>query len=93
MLIAPFFFINIFYPTQEKRRIKEKTTLSRLKRTFSNRGQKIMDKISSSGNLKRSSSRDNLGTQSQVPQNERISRSTSHLAQLAHDKVRFMAQN
>eukprot|EP00111_Clytia_hemisphaerica_P003993 TCONS_00011432-protein len=71
---------------EEEKRRKEKTTLSRLKRTFSNRGQKIMEKISSSGNLKRSSSRDNLGTQSQMPQNERISRSTSHLAQLANDK-------
>ena len=46
-----------------------------------------MEKISSSGNLKRSSSRDNLGTQSQMPQSERKSRSTSHLAQLANDKV------
>jgi len=72
---------------EEEKRRKEKTTLSRLKRTFSNRGQKLMEKISS-GNMKRASSRENLGLQSKVPQNERISRSTSHLAQLVNEKNR-----
>lgn len=68
----------------DEKRKKDKTTLSRLKRTFNNRGQKLMEKISS-GNVKRSSSRENLGVQSKVPQSERISRSTSHLAQLSTD--------
>ena len=45
-----------------------------------------MEKISA-GNMKRASSRENLGLQSKVPQSERISRSTSHLAQLVNDKV------
>jgi len=68
----------------DEKRKKDKTTLSRLKRTFNNRGQKLMEKISS-GNVKRSSSRENLGVQSKLPQSERISRSTSHLAQLSTD--------
>ena len=66
---------------QDKRR-KEKTTLSRLKRTFSNRGQKLMEKLGGNG-LKRASSRENLSQQAKVPQSQRISRSTSHLSQMA----------
>ncbi|XP_065661203.1 kinesin light chain isoform X3 [Hydra vulgaris] len=73
-------------PEEEEKRRKDKTTLSRLKRTFSNRGQKLMEKISS-GNLKRSSSRENLGLSSKVPQSERMSRSTSHLALIPNEKV------
>lgn len=68
----------------DAKRKKDKTTLSRLKRTFNNSGQKLMEKISS-GNVKRSSSRENLGVQSKLPQSERISRSTSHLSQLSSD--------
>ena len=70
----------------DEKRKKDKTTLSRLKRTFNNRGQKLMEKISS-GNVKRSSSRENLGTHSKMPQSERISRSTSHLAQLSTEST------
>ncbi|XP_057316530.1 kinesin light chain-like isoform X1 [Hydractinia symbiolongicarpus] len=77
---------------EEEKRRKDKTTLSRLKRTFSNRGQKIMEKISS-GNLKRSSSRENLGMQSKIPQSDRISRSTSHLAQLSNEQRNIQVEN
>jgi len=73
--------------SEDEKRKKDKTTLSRLKRNFSNSGQKLMEKISS-GNIKRSTSRENLGVQSKHPQSDRISRSTSHLSQLTCDKTK-----
>eukprot|EP00112_Aurelia_sp_Birch-Aquarium-sp1_P006673 Seg1731.9 transcript_id=Seg1731.9/GoldUCD/mRNA.D3Y31 product="Kinesin light chain" protein_id=Seg1731.9/GoldUCD/D3Y31 len=66
---------------QDKKGKKDKTTLSRLKRTFSNRGQKLMEKIGG-GKLQRSTSRENLVAQSKLQQSERISRSTPMLAQI-----------
>lgn len=66
----------------EKHSKKEKTTLSRLKRNFSTRGQKIMEKISS-GNLGRSNSREMLY---RIQHSPRISRSSDNLTQLSIGK-------
>ena len=63
----------------EKIAKKDKTTLSRLKRTFSNRGQKIMEKISTS-NLKRSTSRELLCKLQHSPRG--VSRSATNLSSL-----------
>ena len=76
---------SLFY--QDKKGKKDKTTLSRLKRTFSNRGQKLMEKLGG-GRLQRSTSRENLIAHSKLEQSERISRSTPMLAQFVPpDKV------
>ena len=63
----------------EKITKKDKTTLSRLKRTFSNRGQKIMEKISTS-NLKRSTSRELLFKLQHSPRG--VSRSATNLSSM-----------
>ena len=48
-------------PNDEKKNGKREKTFSRLKRTLSSRGQKLMEKMGASGTrLQRSSSRDNL---------------------------------
>ena len=81
---------SLFY--QDKKGKKDKTTLSRLKRTFSNRGQKLMEKLGG-GRLQRSTSRENLIAHSKLEQSERISRSTPMLAQFVPpDKVLICTQ-
>ncbi|XP_031557791.1 kinesin light chain 1-like isoform X2 [Actinia tenebrosa] len=61
---------------------KREKTFSRLKRTLSSRGQKLMEKMGASGTrLQRSSSRDNLAQHAKLSQSSRISRSTPMLAQ------------
>lgn len=65
---------------------KREKTFSRLKRTLSNRGQKLMEKMGATGSrLQRSSSRDNLAAHAKLAPSERISRSTPMLAQLDTD--------
>lgn len=72
-------------PDEEERRKKEKTTLSRLKRTFSNRGQKIMEKISA-GNMRRTPSREHVDLEYRLDQSDRISRSSSISSHLNDQK-------
>lgn len=85
--------------TEEDEIRKKEKTLSRLKRTFSNRGQKLKDIISpppggvvpptpTPSTVKRANSRENLlasESKLRTVQTERISRSTSHLPQLNHN--------
>ena len=66
---------------------KREKAFTRLRKSLSNRGQKLMEKMGGTGSgdsdqLSRSSSRDNLSTQARVSGSERISRSTSHLADI-----------
>ena len=79
--------------SDDKKNGKREKTFSRLKRTLSNRGQKLMEKMGGSGpRLQRSSSRDNLdqslGYHARLPPSQRISRSTPMLAQPAPDADR-----
>ena len=66
---------------------KREKAFTRLRKSLSNRGQKLMEKMGGaaggdSDHLSRSSSRDNLSEKARVPGSERISRSTSHLADI-----------
>ena len=67
---------------------KREKAFTRLRKSLSNRGQRLMEKMGggasgeSEQQLGRSSSRDNLSEQARVPGSERISRSTSHLAEI-----------
>lgn len=67
----------------DKKNGKREKTFSRLKRTLSHRGQKLMEKMGATGSrLQRSSSRDNLAAHAKLSPSDRISRSTPMLAQL-----------
>ena len=73
----------------DKKNGKREKTFSRLKRTLSSRGQKLMEKMGASGTrLQRSSSRDNLAHHAKLSASERISRSTPMLAQPPPDPDR-----
>ncbi|XP_074630412.1 kinesin light chain-like isoform X2 [Acropora palmata] len=73
----------------DKKNGKREKTFSRLKRTLSSRGQKLMEKMGASGTrLQRSSSRDNLAHHAKLSASERISRSTPMLAQPQSDPDR-----
>lgn len=83
---------------------KREKAFSRLRKTLSNRGQKLMEKMgggnspgSSNGDtdqrLMRSSSRDNLSEQAKLPGSERISRSTSHLADIRGSRSGLPSQS
>ena len=67
---------------------KREKAFTRLRKSLSNRGQRLMEKMGggasgeSDQQLSRSSSRDNLSEQAKVPGSERMSRSTSHLADI-----------
>lgn len=67
---------------------KREKAFTRLRKSLSNRGQRLMEKMGAGASgeseqqLSRSSSRDNLSEQAKVPGSERISRSTSHLAEI-----------
>ena len=67
---------------------KREKAFTRLRKSLSNRGQRLMEKMGAGASgesdqqLSRSSSRDNLSEQAKVPGSERISRSTSHLADI-----------
>ncbi|XP_068731216.1 kinesin light chain-like isoform X1 [Montipora capricornis] len=75
--------------TDDKKNGKREKTFSRLKRTLSSRGQKLMEKMGGSGTrLQRSSSRDNLAHHAKLSASERISRSTPMLAQPQSDPDR-----
>ena len=75
--------------SDDKKNGKREKTFSRLKRTLSSRGQKLMEKMGASGTrLQRSSSRDNLTHHAKLSPSERISRSTPMLAQLPPDTDR-----
>ena len=77
-------------PNDEKKNGKREKTFSRLKRTLSSRGQKLMEKMGASGTrLQRSSSRDNLAHHAKLSPSERISRSTPMLAQPQPDPDRI----
>ena len=74
---------------EDKKNGKREKTFSRLKRTLSSRGQKLMEKMGASGTrLQRSSSRDNLAHHAKLSPSERISRSTPMLAQPQPDHDR-----
>lgn len=76
-------------PNDDKKNRKREKTFSRLKRTLSSRGQKLMEKMGASGTrLQRSSSRDNLAHHAKLSPSERISRSTPMLAQPQPDPDR-----
>ncbi|XP_020618774.1 kinesin light chain-like isoform X2 [Orbicella faveolata] len=76
-------------PNDDKKNGKREKTFSRLKRTLSSRGQKLMEKMGGSGTrLQRSSSRDNLAHHAKLSPSERISRSTPMLAQPQSDHDR-----
>lgn len=76
-------------PNDDKKNGKREKTFSRLKRTLSSRGQKLMEKMGASGTrLQRSSSRDNLAHHAKLSASERISRSTPMLAQPQSDPDR-----
>ena len=76
-------------PSDDKKNGKREKTFSRLKRTLSSRGQKLMEKMGGSGTrLQRSSSRDNLAHHAKLSASERISRSTPMLAQPPPDSDR-----
>lgn len=76
-------------PNDDKKNGKREKTFSRLKRTLSSRGQKLMEKMGASGTrLQRSSSRDNLAHHAKLSPSERISRSTPMLAQPQPDPDR-----
>ncbi|XP_073250121.1 kinesin light chain-like isoform X1 [Porites lutea] len=76
-------------PNDDKKNGKREKTFSRLKRTLSSRGQKLMEKMGGSGTrLQRSSSRDNLAHHAKLSPSERISRSTPMLAQPQPDPDR-----
>ncbi|XP_028515287.1 kinesin light chain [Exaiptasia diaphana] len=67
---------------------KREKTFSRLKRTLSSRGQRLMEKMGASGTrLQRSSSRDNLAQHAKLSPSSRISRSTPMLAQPMSDQL------
>ena len=82
---------------EEKRATnKREKAFSRLRKTLSNRGQKLMEKMAGGNSpganetdqrLTRSSSRDNLTEQAKLPGSERISRSTSHLADIRGNRA------
>ncbi|XP_067025023.1 kinesin light chain-like isoform X2 [Acropora muricata] len=75
--------------SDDKKNGKREKTFSRLKRTLSSRGQKLMEKMGASGTrLQRSSSRDNLAHHAKLSASERISRSTPMLAQPQSDPDR-----
>nr|XP_058945018.1 kinesin light chain-like isoform X2 [Pocillopora verrucosa] len=77
-------------PNDDKKNGKREKTFSRLKRTLSSRGQKLMEKMGASGTrLQRSSSRDNLAHHAKLSPSERISRSTPMLAQPQPDPDRI----
>jgi hypothetical protein len=67
---------------------KREKAFTRLRKSLSSRGQRIMEKMGAGASgdsdqqLSRSSSRDNLSEQAKIPGSERISRSTSHLADI-----------
>lgn len=74
---------------EEKRATnKREKAFTRLRKSLSNRGQRLMEKMGAGNSgdsdqqLSRSSSRDNLSEQAKIPGSERISRSTSHLAEI-----------
>ncbi|XP_001635072.2 kinesin light chain isoform X2 [Nematostella vectensis] len=74
----------------DKKNGKREKTFSRLKRTLSSRGQKLMEKMGGSGTrLQRSSSRDNLADNlshhAKLSPSSRISRSTPMLAQISSE--------
>ncbi|XP_078352134.1 kinesin light chain-like isoform X2 [Oculina patagonica] len=76
-------------PNDDKKNGKREKTFSRLKRTLSSRGQKLMEKMGASGTrLQRSSSRDNLAHHAKLSPADRISRSTPMLAQPQSDHDR-----
>lgn len=65
--------------------IKREKAFHRLRKTLSSRGQRLMEKMSggtADQQLSRATSRDNLSQQAKIPGAERISRSTSHLADI-----------
>ncbi|CAB4029256.1 kinesin light chain isoform X6 [Paramuricea clavata] len=72
---------------------KREKAFTRLRKSLSNRGQRLMEKMGAGASgeseqqLSRSSSRDNLSEQAKVPGSERISRSTSHLAEIRSSQV------
>lgn len=72
----------------ERKNGKREKTFSRLKRTLSSRGQRLMEKMGASGTrLQRSSSRDNLAQHAKLSPSSRISRSTPMLAQPMSDQL------
>ena len=78
---------------------KREKAFTRLRKTLSNRGQRLMEKMGAGANsdsdqqLSRSSSRDNLSEQAKVPGSERISRSTSHLADIKGGQAGHSSSN